>query len=68
MTLVNNMSLVNWIGIGITAVIVAGGIVFFVRIKRKFRDLDAFEGIITQKGPRRGDHDWAAEDEPKSGQ
>jgi len=47
------------------AVIIIAGIALFVLIRKRFRELDGFEGIVTQKGPRREPHDWCNED-PKN--
>jgi len=52
------MTSINWIGIGIMAAIIIAGSIFFVIIRKKFRELDGFQGVVTQKGPRRKEHEW----------
>ena len=36
-----------WIGLGITAVIIAAFILFFILLKKKVKDLDGAVGMIT---------------------
>ena len=40
------MTLLNWIGIGLTAVILIVGIILRIRWRKKVKDLDGFCGIV----------------------
>lgn len=54
------MTLSNWIGIVIMAVIVITGIIIYCYFRRKFEKMDGFEGFVTERGkrPRREDYNW----------
>ena len=45
------MTFVNWISIGITAVLVIAGIALNVYYRKKLHDLDGFMGISTPSLP-----------------
>ena len=55
------MTLSNWIGLGIMAVILAAGITIYFAYRRYFKNMDGFNGFVTERGgrPRRADFDWA---------
>ena len=58
------MSLINWIGIALMAVILVAGLLLWRGLRRRFERMDGFEGVITERGkpPRRvKDIDWEAE-------
>ena len=57
------MSLSNWLGIALMAVILIVGISLYLYYRHKFRNLEGFEGIITERGKplRRIDPNWIAD-------
>lgn len=59
------MTLTNWIGIALGAVIIIIGSVLLVYFRRKFKNLEGFEGIITEAdGSEVRNHlDWETERE-----
>ena len=59
------MTLSNWIGIAVAVVIVIIGTALLVHFRKKFKSMDGFEGVITERGkrPRREDFNWMREEE-----
>ena len=58
------MTLSNWIAVAVLIIILLAGGILLARLRRKLRDLDGFEGIVTEHGlpTRRADEpDWEAE-------
>ena len=56
------MTLTNWIGIALAAAILTTGILLYRYFHNKFKDMDGFEGIVTERGKRRRvDFNWEAE-------
>ena len=54
------MTLINWLGLALTAVILAVSIALHFYYRRKFSKLDGFGGIVNERGetPRRADFNW----------
>ena len=54
------MDLINWIGIAVAVVIVVVGIIVYTWLRRKFENMNGFEGIVVERGKRarRKDFDW----------
>lgn len=54
------MTLSNWLGIGVMAIIIITGITVYLIYRRKFERMDGFEGFVSENGkrPRREDFDW----------
>ena len=46
------MTFINWIGIGIMAALVIGGVVTYVCLHRKVKSLDGFGGIMRGEGEK----------------
>jgi hypothetical protein len=57
------MTLSNWIGLAVVAVILIVSISLLIHYKRKFKRMDGFEGIVTERGEdkSRASFDWEAE-------
>lgn len=58
------MTLSNWIGIGVTAIILIVGFSLYIHFRRKFKKMDGFEGIVVERGerPRRADFSLSTEE------
>jgi len=57
------MDLSNWAEIAVGIAILTVGILLLIYFRRKFRRLNGFEGIVTERGKlvRRTDPDWKEE-------
>lgn len=58
------MDLSNWISIAVAAGIFIVGIAVFGWCRRKFKRINGFKGIISERGKRRhsADYDWNKKD------
>ena len=57
------MTLINWFGLGLTAVILAVCIPLYIHFRRKVTEMEGFQGFVTEQGKRRRPVDWIAEAE-----
>ena len=54
------MTLFNWLGLALTAIIIAVSIALHLYFRNKFYQLGGVEGFVAERGklPRRADFDW----------